>query len=493
VLLLVDMGLLSVALLVSGFSLAAGQTKEFTVRSQPVELRYGEVHNKMQYDAALGGLALPDNVIAEYASGDKLMAITGFRPEIVRMSPSGEETLVKLSDHYLHHYILQFGQAQSMRHMLKLTHESKHVQQMVTGCHGMKGQGARALREASQGSSDFDGLKYASFGSAAGAEYRHNPQQFPAPYRLVLSKPEVWVFTLHMINTNLADNHTKQLVGASGAAEPQVSRLLECPCTPQRNINVTAGTIDGHNPDPPIKCSRQFEATGNPSCHLSTYVGGWRCCEHGMFLIDTEKECFSPTCEEKVVDKVYMKFTFYYEDAVSTTRQIEAAACCDVTSSGQGDENIEYDVPLCSHGTAPEACMHVAESVQPLGHFSKFPWQQGPSGSDLVDLVVAAPHLHWAGISLTLIDDETNKTLCEVHRSPDNSAGVMYGNGTTPGNENGYLVGLQPCWWSGDKALRFRRDHKMRTRAVYDASSYHFGVMSLWLMQVSAAPKAMLV
>jgi hypothetical protein len=486
------MGLLSIALFASSYALAAG--KQFTVRSNPVELRYGEVHNRMQYDSQYGGLPLPDEVIAEYASGDKLMAITGFQPEIVRVSPSGEETLVKLSDHYLHHYILYFGQAQSMRHMWKLTQEDNHVKHKVTSCHGMKGQeGVRALREASQNSADFDSLKYVSFGSAAGAEYRHNPQTFPTPYRLVLEKPEVWVPTLHMINTNLADNRTTQSSEAFSADEPQVSPLLECPCTPQRNINVTAGTIDGHKPEPRIKCSREFEATGNPSCHLDTYVGGWRCCEHGMFLIDTDKECLSPTCSEKIVDKVYFKLTFDYEDADSTTRQIEAAACCDVTSSGQGDENIEYDIPVCPEGTAPEDCVHVAESVQPVGYFANFQWDQGASGSDLVDLVMAAPHLHWAGSSIILIDDETNKTLCEVHRSPDNSAGVMYGNGTTPGNENGYLVGLQPCFWEGDKAPRFRRDHKLRTRAVYNATSYHYGIMSLWLMQVSAVPTSIVV
>merc|ERR1712216_114677 len=133
-----------------------------------------------------------------------------------------------------------------------------------------------------------------------------------------------------------------------------VSPLLECPCTPQRKIDPENGTIDGRKPDPAFGCSPAFAKTGNPSCELSTYVGGWRCCEHGMFLIDTAKECKNPRCTEKVVDKVYMKFTFHYEDATPSSRQIESAACCDVTSDREGDENIEYDVTLCPEGTAPE-------------------------------------------------------------------------------------------------------------------------------------------
>ena len=64
------------------------------------------------------------------------------------------------------------------------------------------------------------------------------------------------------------------------------SPLLQCPCTPQRVFNLTAGTIDGHSPYPPFGfCDTAMES--NPSCKLSTYVGGWRCCEDGVFLIDT--------------------------------------------------------------------------------------------------------------------------------------------------------------------------------------------------------------
>jgi hypothetical protein len=368
-----------------------------------------------------------------------------------------------------------------MHQLLSLAKSSKHAAHQITGCHGMTGAGLHAFQEhlASEAPNMTD-YNFISFGSAAGAEYRHNPQRFEAPYRLIVSKPEVWAPVLHIINTNLVDNRTSMSYNDK-VDPPAVSRLLECPCTPQRKINPAAGTIDGKKPDPKFGCSKDFT---NPSCSLSTYVGGWRCCEHGMFLIDTDKECKTPDCAEKFVDEVYMKYTFQYEDATDSTRPMESAACCDVTSSGMGDGNIEHDVIPCPTGTPPDECVFVAESVQPIAYYDFV------HRHDLVDLVFAAPHLHWAGISLQLFDHETNKTLCEVHRSASNDGGVMYGNGTEPGNEKGYLTGLMPCTWGGGKAPRFKRNQKLRTRTVYNATSAHTGVMSLWLMQVSAVQES---
>jgi len=317
------------------------------------------------------------------------------------------------------------------------------------------------------------------FGSASGAEYRDNPQRFEPPFRMVLERPEVWTTTIHMMN-----------VQGYGGPLPY-SPLLECPCTPQRKINVSNNTIDGRRPEPPIHCSAEFAATGNPSCQLATYAGGWRCCEHDVFLVDTDTECRDPRCSEKPVDEVVMKFTYYYEDGTPSTRSLEPAACCDVTGTTQGFENIEYDIPRCPLGAKPAECVHVVETVQPLGYFkgSRKSRRARHAGSDLVDLVFAAPHLHVAGLSIVLIDDVSNQTICEVHATPDNTGGVAYGHGSAAGDEKGYLVGLSTCRWGGKTAQRFRRDHPFRTRAVYNSTLSHTGVMSLWIMHVSPVGK----
>jgi hypothetical protein len=447
----------------------------FTIYSQPIELRYGEVYNKMQSSGPYSDHTFPEDVIARYADGTKIMAIKGFTVDMVRKTADGKETPVKLNDHYLHHYILYFGGYTDMQMLADVVKKDKLAEHMLTSCHGMNGMGLRMLKSRTEG---FEGV---GFGSAAGAEYRHNPQEFQAPFRLLIKKPQAWFPTFHVINSN-KDNHT-------------VSPLLACPCTPQRKIDPKAGTIDGRKPSPVFGCSPAFAKTGNPSCNLSTYVGGWRCCEHGMFLIDTDKECRLPNCADEVRDKIFMKFTFEYEDATEETRDIEGAACCDTTSNHQGDGNIEHDVPACPAGTPPDQCIFVTESVQPIAYYGQgksagkhdnLPNSFGDHhGSDLVDLVSAAPHLHYAGISIELIDHETNETICEVHRTRDNSGGVMYGTGEESGNEKDYLVGLRPCTWGGQSPKRFRRDHLLRSRSVYNASTYQTGVMSLWLSQLS--------
>lgn len=443
----------------------------FTVFSRPVTLRYGEVHNHLQ-----DYLQLPKDVVDRYADGSRSMAIVGFDVDMVRRSADGSETRVKLDDHYLHHYALLMGKERTMNKMLGEASEDKMLARMLSGCHAMTRSGIHNFNNKLWLENPGKHRRMAVLGSAAGAEFRDNPQRFDRPFRAVLARPEVWAPLLHIINTK------------GGKSTMPWSPLLECPCTPQRKINVSAGTIDGRPPHPPIECSPEFAATGNPSCHLSTYRGGWRCCEHHMFVIDTDKECERPDCSEKPLDEVFMKFNFLYEDVVEGTKAVEPAACCDVTSATQGNENIEYDIPVCAPGTAPEKCLHVAESVQPVAYYHEHPKSpfDDHKGSDMVQLAFAAPHLHVAGLSLQLFDHSTGKVLCEVHASKDNKGGVAYGHSSAVGDENGYLVGLSTCRWDGEHAPKFRRDHLLRTRAVYNASMGHTGVMSLWLMDVAA-------
>ncbi|CAJ1431801.1 unnamed protein product [Effrenium voratum] len=189
------------------------------------------------------------------------------------------------------------GRTSTLEKILEHKAEDKMFARMLS-CHAMTG--APLHNFLTQLNSQPGGGDLVSFGSAAGAEYRHNPQRYKAPFRRVVKQPNAWLPTFHVINSNKF---------ARNASLPY-SPLLERPCTPQRKIDVAAGTIDGHDPDPPIQCSAQFAATGNPSCHLSTYVGGWRCCEHGVFLIDTDKECSDPKCSKEPQDEVFMKFVF---------------------------------------------------------------------------------------------------------------------------------------------------------------------------------------
>ena len=207
--------------------------QSFTVYSSPIQLRYGEVYNQMQ-----DPMALPPHIVERYFDQGKALAISGFDADMVRKK-NGVETKVKLSDHYLHHYILAMGDNSTMNKIQERAAKDKMFARMLTGCHAMTRSHVHSFLTETNDDPD---IVY--FGSAAGAEYRHNRQRYQAPFRRVIKKPHVWAPTFHVINTNRPLQNTSL----------PYSPLLECPCTPQRKIDVKNGSIDGQSPDPPIQC-----------------------------------------------------------------------------------------------------------------------------------------------------------------------------------------------------------------------------------------------
>lgn len=305
----------------------AGAPRSFTVYSQPIDLRFGEVHNRMQ-----GPLPLPPEIVSRYAHGsNKSMAVHGFQLDVVRIRADGTETSVPLYDHYFHHYILNMGNEKGLV-------ELRAAMCPDGRCQGMQGS-AQTLKTLQRRSKLGNVV---TFGGASGAEFRHNPHDFKAPFRIVATEPESWAPTIHLINT-LRPN-----TSFDGTPSP----LLMCPCTPQRVIDAANGTIDGRTPFPPFGgCSADFMRT-NPSCRLSTYRGGWRCCEDGVSLLDTSK-CTQPNCAEYPRQRVVLKATFDYADEAADDVPLRPIGCCDVTTTGPYQGNIEYDVPQCAAGTPP--------------------------------------------------------------------------------------------------------------------------------------------
>lgn len=469
---------------VLAFALAAKPQHNFTIYSQPVNLRYAEVHNRIQFkpDASdpYKGWPLPSDVVERYrtrtsADGPNsgTMAVVSYHVNMVRRDAAGRETSVPLWDHYNHHFILHLGAASGIAALGRAVEENPRLIDM-------QGQGLRKLQQAASPS---DPIQWVDFGGASGGEFRNNPHIFPAPFRTTIHQPEVFAPELHIINTHRA-NSTPQW----GEASP----LLQCPCTPQRRINATAGTIDGKEPYPLFGCSAAMLEAGNPSCGLETYEGGWRCCEHGVMLVDTSK-CLEPDCAEWPREEVFMRFDFTYEDADNETRPLYSEACCDVSSDRMGDGNIEYDIPPCPPGTPPSECVYAFETVQPMDAYypnKTFPVKNGthvPESELEVDLVYAVAHLHVDGISLEMIDAVTNETLCAASRA---NGKLQYGKGKAAGDEAGYVTGITPCIWGteGKVPPRRKRSHPIRTRAVYNATNRVTGVMSLWLNRVAQAP-----
>uniref|UniRef100_A0A0G4FW18 Uncharacterized protein n=1 Tax=Chromera velia CCMP2878 TaxID=1169474 RepID=A0A0G4FW18_9ALVE len=511
----------------------------FTVVSRPVDLRYSEVHQRMQEP-----IELPQEIRDKYLGYD--MAIRNFHVDVIERDPlTGAERSVPLSEAYNHHYISFMGPKKTLDWLYEKMNEqmdpndvtspqqaallnadlNQHAEEeedaqseekeempmvirqldghdlhMLGSCHGMGGRGMRMLQN-KYGEESMD--KVVQFGGASGAEFRHNPHPYPKPYAQVVKQPEALAAILHLINTIDKDH------------EAEYSPLLECPCTPQRDFDLEHQKIDGKDPRPPFTCSKSMLEKGNTACRLETYEGGFRCCEHGVFLVDTDKtDVYSSPAA-----RFFFKFTFETErikksdekkaaeaaeeTAEGETHRLRGAlvraaegeeedtiplrpvACCDVTGDLESFGNIEYDVPQCPEGTPNERCLHVLSTVQYVDTWKSFgPYNVTADPDDLVDLVYASAHIHAGGVRLDLIDEQTGQLLCSTE--------PQYGEGVDAGDEKNYVVGIKPCIW-GPPPLppppRFRKGDKLRTVATYDASKKRHGVMSLWLMSGADVPK----
>ena len=413
-----------------------GPSGSFTVYSFPVDLRHGEVHmydTRQYWDTQSNGKAqpLPADVVARYADGTRDMAVKRFEIDLVRRLSNGTETSVPLHELYLHHLWVQINNARN---------ESM-----------------------------------ASFGSSF--EYRNSRFAFQSPYRRVMHQPSSWEPFMHLINTR------DPVGGFDGRASP----LVQCPCTRQRRFNLTFGDqggIDGDVVDPPFVCPSNI--AGNPACALDTYVGGTRCCmRSNIFVVDTETECHRPDCAEKPVDRAYLKATLHYEDATPETRNVTDFSCCDMTSYGDGSANNEFDVlPRCAADAAlTDECVVRFEKVLPLDLLTQEDEPDDPDtvaeyaahARSKVEIAYILPHLHEGALSIELLDDVSNRTLCRASRD---DGSVMYGDGTEAGNERGYITGFRTCTWGAEDAPVYERRHPMRLIAKYDGRRRITGAMA---------------
>ncbi len=183
----------------------------------------------------------------------------------------------------------------------------------------------------------------AGFGGGSGAEERGVSHALAPPFSIQVDSPQAFMPLLHLINTKGANK-----------TEAGYSPLLECPCTAQRSFNDSNGFIDGRPPVPPFKCNQVFMDTENPSCSYDLYEGGFRCCEHGVFVVDTDEH--PPEASPETT--YFFKFTMSYLDIKhhtwhhkywDETRAVRPPACCDVTGNLTLGGNVEFDVPQVSH------------------------------------------------------------------------------------------------------------------------------------------------
>jgi len=445
----------------------APRGKKFEVLSKPVTLGFGQVNNEFQKPKPL-----PEDVVKDLAKGDHVL--TGYHADVVEFSEDGEVLgSVPLYDAYLHHYAGMMGD----RETLELFWEQMHGLSLPM----KRVQAAFHDLAATHTGEDKKHKTPNFFGGGSGAEERHTKHVYPEPYGDILKQgTNSFMPLMHLINTR-------------GDVEPgsTYSSMAECPCSSDRDIDTEAGTIDGRRPNIPFGgCSASLLIERNTACSLQSYVGGFRCCEHLWWVSDPERRA------DKPVALYGMRFTFYYEPLVPGTIPLRSSSCCDATASMEALGQIEYDIPQCNP-RVDEECLHTLVSYQYLDVPGKGTFLDPTAGGMTpeeaaeidagrqVEIVYAVGHQHLgaAPVGIKLFKDATNELLC--------SSTPILGTGTEPGNERGYLVGMTPCIWGtpgGQAPPRLRRDTVVRVESTYNNTNPHYGVMSLWLMNLADVP-----
>ena len=327
----------------------------------------------------------------------------------------------------------------------------------------------------------------------------------PPGYAQRLWSPATFVVTPMQISTNDGDGDPGQgllpAIKRPGGATPAppsyaYSPLLECPCTTRNKINATAGTIDGHAFDG--DCDRaeplsDLNATKNPTCEVSTYVGGLSCCADGAFLLDADQE--PPAFE----DRVFFRFRFYYDDwdddKYADIEHVEwAANGCDSGCSGGGCANacghIEFDV-VQGVGSDEGDDVQIFQSTFPAGEMlasSCKPTDCQCMGADTVvesgfALVMAASHCHAPNcIRQVLKNLDSGEILCDGKTRVGSSEKVF--------DEAGYLF-TPPCLWgaAADGLLAppvLKKDTTLQMLTYFNSTYAHPGQMGIWQMKATA-------
>jgi len=230
--------------------------------------------------------------------------------------------------------------------------------------------------------------------------------------------------------------------------------------------------------------------THNAICNISRYGGGLYCCHDKSVLLDADQKQPEPT------DTWRMKYRFYYEDYTNQANTFR------VWWSTEAYNN-EYDIPkstadCLNPATDPEDCVHTIRS-----EFKGVDMLSGGSGcmvsgdgaacgnvtrirneyGGLFRLTYAAFHCHApACMTGELWNRDTGELVCR------NTA--LYGNGTEPLDEKGYVVGIPPCvWGSAEEGLApppiLHLDTNLTTIKRGNSTNGHWGVMSLWQMRAA--------
>lgn len=263
-----------------------------------------------------------------------------------------------------------------------------------------------------------------------GSETRHTSTFIPDPYGIVVGDPkqipegyeEDWMLNVHAIDT-------RGVVNSLGCTE--------CRC------NLYNVTKDEY--------SRPLR---------ENYIGGLNCCYEGT-------QCQLKEGFQGENRTLYLKYTVHWmnwDESIVPVRTY----ILDVTDTGERSNGssrgvgcqVEYDVAPCSAGSPPSECIDTREAHMAI-----------PRGGDVI---YAVAHQHTGGLGSVLYGQD-GREIC--------SSLPLYGQGSEPGNETGYVVGMSTCYPEPGSVKIYNETLKLQ--AKYSSEIRHTGVMNLFYLLIA--------
>jgi hypothetical protein len=224
------------------------------------------------------------------------------------------------------------------------------------------------------------------------------------------------------------------------------------------------------------KCGKYTDNAGvNPTCQLSAYRGGLKCCAGGTIITDGAANRAALVAEANY-DKYQLLYRYYYEDAAAV-EQAGNKAIVDTYWTFWWTEfnNGEHDVPPC----------YASPCVYPLT--SNFTGANLPGAKAGVDtlLIHVEGHCHIGclGMELWNMDDAAHpKLLCKTK--------IDYGTNDDAQNEMGYILGNQPCIFGPgfEEPPVIKTTTKLMSIKFQNNTHPRYGDMALWELRAAYQP-----
>jgi len=229
----------------------------------------------------------------------------------------------------------------------------------------------------------------------------------------------------------------------------------------------------------------------NPTCQVSSYVGGLACCINHVLLLDADQT------PPPFVDEIFFRFRFYFQDHDPTVHQIIhhvewSQNGCDSGAGGpnpMGCRHIEFDV-VKGVGSSVGPDVQVFQSTFPAKGMLETSCKPadgqcmdgskvGPGG---IKLILAATHCHAPNcLRQELINVDTGEAICNTVPITGQSENVF--------NELGYLY-APPCTWGSKEEGFFpppviHMDTNLKMLTYFNSTYGHPGQMGIWQMKAA--------